>query len=203
MGNEQSAETPRGPRKLSKPPHCSQTSATGLPYDATAVTPHREHFSNSYIVGSLPPPPNKASSLRRVVPGLGIAVQAGEAANPMPSPTCRDHRLDPIPRTRSVQSEQSPRLPSFINSSRTSSIAQDSGYRALTRADRFVQHCIFVLINRADFLEIACPLQCVVAPPAGIRELPMLNSFSMPKRSSQASPSSPSPRFILIRPAMI
>ncbi|KIL89603.1 hypothetical protein FAVG1_07183 [Fusarium avenaceum] len=135
MGNEQSAETPRGPRKLSKPPHCSQTSATGLPYDATAVTPHREHFSNSYIVGSLPPPPNKASSTRRVAPGLGIAVQAGEAANPMPSPTCRDSRLDPVPRTRSVQSEQSPRLPNFINSSRTSSLAQDSGYRALTRAD--------------------------------------------------------------------
>ncbi|KAM0429430.1 hypothetical protein ACHAQK_011163 [Fusarium lateritium] len=135
MGNEQSAETPRGPRKLSKPPHCSQTSATGLPYDATAVTPHREHFSNSYIVGSLPPLPNMASSTRRVAPGLGIAVQASEAANPMSSPTCRDLRLDPIPRTRSVQSEQSPRQPSFINSSRTSSIAQDSGYRALTRAD--------------------------------------------------------------------
>ncbi|KAM0356116.1 hypothetical protein ACHAPU_000510 [Fusarium lateritium] len=135
MGNEQSAETPRGPRKLSKPPHCTQTPSTGLPYDATAVTPHREHFANSYTVGPLPPAPQRASSTRRVTPALGIAVQASEAANPMPSPTCRDTRRDSASRTRSAQSEQSPKLSNFINSSSTSSIARDSGYRTLARAD--------------------------------------------------------------------
>ncbi|KAF4996039.1 hypothetical protein FGRMN_4739 [Fusarium graminum] len=135
MGNEQSAETPRGPRKLSKPPHCTQTSATGLPYDATAVTPHREHFANSYAVGPLPPAPERISSTRRVTPGLGLAVQASEAANPMPSPTCRGIRRDSATRTRSIQSEQSPRLPSFVNSSGTNSVARDSGYRTLARAD--------------------------------------------------------------------
>jgi hypothetical protein len=140
MGNEQSAESPRGHRKLSKPPHCSQASAAGLPYTATAVTPHREHFSNSYLVGSLPPAPNKASTTRRVAPGLGIAVPAGDASSPIQSPTCRDPMRDLKSRTRSIQSEQSPILPAFVNSSRTSSIAQDSGYRTLTRADRFVQH---------------------------------------------------------------
>ncbi|PCD32853.1 hypothetical protein AU210_009090 [Fusarium oxysporum f. sp. radicis-cucumerinum] len=135
MGNEQSAESPRGHRKLSKPPHCSQASAAGLPYTATAVTPHREHFSNSYLVGSLPPAPNKASTTRRVAPGLGIAVPAGDASSPIQSPTCRDPMRDLKSRTRSIQSEQSPILPAFVNSSRTSSIAQDSGYRTLTRAD--------------------------------------------------------------------
>ncbi|KAF5656704.1 component of SWI SNF transcription activator complex [Fusarium heterosporum] len=146
MGNEQSAETPRGPRKLSKPPHCTQTSATGLPYDATAVTPHRERFANSYAVGPLPPAPDRVSSTRRVTPGLGIAVQASEAANPMPSPTCRDIRRDSATRTRSIQSEQSPRLPSFINSSGTSSIARDSGYRTLARADSMP-----VAVSRSSF----------------------------------------------------
>jgi hypothetical protein len=140
MGNEQSAETPRGHRKLSKSPHCNQTSAAGLPYTATAVTPHREHFSNSYLVGSLPPVPNKASSTRRVAPGLGIAVPASDGISPAPTPTCRELRRDSMPRRTSVQSERSPRLPSFVNSSRTSSIAKDSGYRTLARADRFVKH---------------------------------------------------------------
>ncbi|KAF5021205.1 hypothetical protein F66182_6757 [Fusarium sp. NRRL 66182] len=136
MGNEQSAETPRGYRKLSKPPLCSQESAAGLPYNATAVTPHREHFSNSYLVGSLPPAPNKASSTRRVAPGLGIAVPVGDGPSPMSSPTCRDFRRDPRPRAQSIQSEQSPRLSSFVNSSRTNSLAApDSGYRSLTRAE--------------------------------------------------------------------
>ncbi|KAI1015750.1 hypothetical protein LB503_009792 [Fusarium chuoi] len=135
MGNEQSAESPRGHRKLSKPPHCSQASAAGLPYTATAVTPHREHFSNSYLVGSLPPAPNKASTTRRVAPGLGIAIPAGDASSPIQSPTCRDPMRDLKSRTRSIQSEQSPILPAFANSSRTSSIAQDSSYRTLTRAD--------------------------------------------------------------------
>ncbi|KAF5621846.1 SNF5-component of SWI SNF transcription activator complex [Fusarium sp. NRRL 52700] len=135
MGNEQSAESPRGHRKLSKPPHCSQASAAGLPYTATAVTPHREHFSNSYLVGSLPPAPNKASTTRRVAPGLGIAVPAGNASSPIQSSTCRDPMQDLKSRTRSIQSEQSPILPAFVNSSRTSSIAQDSSYRTLTRAD--------------------------------------------------------------------
>ncbi|CAG7566270.1 unnamed protein product [Fusarium equiseti] len=135
MGNEQSAETPRGHRKLSKPPYCNQTSAAGLPYTATAVTPHREHFSNSYLVGSLPPAPSKASSTRRVAPGLGIAVPASDGISPAPTPTCRESRRDSMPRRASVQSERSPTLPSFINSSRTSSIAKDSGYRTLARAD--------------------------------------------------------------------
>jgi hypothetical protein len=135
MGNEQSAETPRGYRKLSKPPHCSQTTAASLPYTATAVTPHCEHFSNSYLVGSLPPTPNKASSTRRVAPGLGIAVPASDGVSPVPTPTCRESRRDSMRRRSSVQSEQSPRLPSFVNSSRTSSMAQDSGYRTLARAD--------------------------------------------------------------------
>ncbi|SCN66790.1 related to SNF5-component of SWI/SNF transcription activator complex [Fusarium fujikuroi] len=135
MGNEQSAESPRGHRKLSKPPHCSQASAAGLPYTATAVTPHREHFSNSYLVGSLPPAPNKASTTRRVAPGLGIAVPAGDASSPIQSPTCRDPMRDLESRTRSIQSEQPPILPACVNSSRTSSIAQDSSYRTLTRAD--------------------------------------------------------------------
>ncbi|KAM0561208.1 hypothetical protein ACHAPJ_003713 [Fusarium lateritium] len=135
MGNEQSAETPRGNRKLSKPPLCSQTTAAGLPYTATAVTPHREHFSNSYLVGSLPPAPNKDSSTRRVAPGLGIAVPASGDASPMPSPTCRDFRRDSMPRTRSIQSEQSPGLQSFVTKSRTNSIGQDNGYRTLTRAE--------------------------------------------------------------------
>ncbi|KAL9566448.1 hypothetical protein ACKAV7_009363 [Fusarium commune] len=135
MGNEQSAESPRGHRKLSKPPHCSQASAAGLPYTATAVTPHREHFSNSYLVGSLPPAPNKASTTRRVAPGLGIAVTAGDASSPIQSPTCRDPMRDLKSRTRSIQSEQSPIPPAFVNSSGTSSIAQDNGYRTLTRAD--------------------------------------------------------------------
>jgi hypothetical protein len=139
MGNEQSAETPRGYRKLSKPPHCSQTTAASLPYTATAVTPHCEHFSNSYLVGSLPPTPNKASSTRRVAPGLGIAVPASDGVSPVPTPTCRESRRDSMRRRSSVQSEQSPRLPSFVNSSRTSSMAQDSGYRTLARADRFVK----------------------------------------------------------------
>ncbi|KAM0307454.1 hypothetical protein ACHAPM_000173 [Fusarium culmorum] len=135
MGNEQSAETPRGHRKLSKPPHCSQTTAAGLPYAATAVTPHCEHYSNSYLVGSLPPTPNKASSTRRVAPGLGIAVPTSDGVSPVTSPTCRESRRDSMRRRSSVQSEQSPRLPSFVNSSRASSMAQDSGYRTLARAD--------------------------------------------------------------------
>jgi hypothetical protein len=135
MGNEQSAETPRGHRKLSKPPHCSQTTAAGLPYATTAVTPHCEHFSNSYLVGSLPPTPNKASSTRRVAPGLGIAIPASDGVSPVPTPTCRESRRDPMPRRSSVQSEQSPRLPSFVNNSRASSMAQESGYRTLSRAD--------------------------------------------------------------------
>nr|CEG02277.1 unnamed protein product [Fusarium pseudograminearum CS3220] len=135
MGNEQSAETPRGHRKLSKPPHCSQTTAAGLPYAATAVTPHCEHYSNSYLVGSLPPTPNKASSTRRVAPGLGIAVPASDGVSPVTTPTCRESRRDSMRRRSSVQSEQSPRLPSFVNSSRASSMAQDSGYRTLARAD--------------------------------------------------------------------
>lgn len=139
MGNEQSAETPRGHRKLSKPPHCSQTTAAGLPYAAAAVTPNCEHYSNSYLVGSLPPTPNKASSTRRVAPGLGIAVPASDVVSPVTSPTCRESRRDSMRRRSSVQSEQSPRLPSFLNSSRASSMAQDSGYRTLARADRFVQ----------------------------------------------------------------
>ncbi|KAM0508241.1 hypothetical protein ACHAP8_000452 [Fusarium lateritium] len=135
MGNEQSAETPRGHRKLSKPPHCSQTTAAGLPYAATAVTPHCEHFSNSYLVGSLPPTPNKASSTRRVAPGLGIAIPVSDGVSPVPTPTCRESRRDSMRRRSSVQSEQSPRLPSFVNSSRASSMAWDSGYRTLARAD--------------------------------------------------------------------
>ncbi|KAF5964714.1 SNF5-component of SWI SNF transcription activator complex [Fusarium coicis] len=135
MGNELSAESPRGHRKLSKPPHCCQASAAGLPYTATAVTPHREHFSNSYLAGSLPPAPNKASTTRRVASGLGIADPAGDASCPVQSPTCRDPMRDLKSRTRSVQSEQSPILPAFVNSSRTSSIAQDSSYRTLARAD--------------------------------------------------------------------
>ncbi|KAF4345732.1 SNF5-component of SWI SNF transcription activator complex [Fusarium beomiforme] len=135
MGNEQSTETPRGHRKLSKPPHCSQASAAGLPYTTTTVTPHREHFSNSYLVGSLPPAPNKASSTRRVAPGLGIAVPASDAPSPTQSPTCRDPRLDSKLRTRSIQSEQSPILPGFVDNSRASSIAQDSGYHTLARSD--------------------------------------------------------------------
>jgi hypothetical protein len=198
MGNEQSSETPRGHRKLSKPPHCSQASAAGLPYTATAVTPHREHFSNSYLVGSLPLAPNKASSTRRVAPGLGIAVPAGDAPSPIQSPTCRDPRRDLKSRTRSIQSEQSPILPAFVETSRASSIAQDSGYRTLARAERFVQH-VSMSINKANCLEIACLLQCGVALQATIRELPRPKTFSMQRRSSQASPLSPKPIIILMR----
>ncbi|KAF5013450.1 hypothetical protein F66182_15186, partial [Fusarium sp. NRRL 66182] len=53
----------------------------------------------------------------------------------MTSPTCRDFRRDSMPRTGSIQSEQSPRLPTFVNSSRNNSLAQDSGIRSLTRAE--------------------------------------------------------------------
>ncbi|KAF4997422.1 hypothetical protein FDECE_12082 [Fusarium decemcellulare] len=140
MGNIQSAEAPRRHRKLSKPPVSNHLSAAGLPYTATAVTPHHEHFSNSYLVGSLPPAPKKASSTRVASAGLGIAVPVNDHPSPLPSPTCRDARRDSthlngVLRSQSVQSEQSPRLPSFANSSRASSMVQDGGHRSLTRSE--------------------------------------------------------------------
>ncbi|KAL2689551.1 hypothetical protein Neosp_003606 [[Neocosmospora] mangrovei] len=140
MGNTQSAEAPRRHRKLSKPPVCTYTSAAGLPYDATAVTPHHEHFSNSYLVGSLPPPPKQASSTRVAPAGIGIAVPVDDVPSPLSSPTCRDARRDSMPRngvlrSQSVQSEQPPRMPSSVNRSRASSIAHDGTHCSLTRAE--------------------------------------------------------------------
>lgn len=140
MGNTQSAEAPRRHRKLSKPPVCTYASAAGLPYTNAAVTPHHEHFSNSYLVGSLPPPPKKASSTRVAPAGIGIAVPVDDVPSPLSSPTCRDARRDSMPRngvlrSQSVQSEQSPRMPSSVNRSRASSIAHDGTHRSLTRAE--------------------------------------------------------------------
>ncbi|RSL70241.1 hypothetical protein CEP54_001918 [Fusarium duplospermum] len=140
MGNTQSAEAPRRHRKLSKPPVCTYSSAAGLPYDATAVTPHHEHFSNSYLVGSLPPPPKKASSTRVAPAGIGIAVPVDDVPSPLSSPTCREARRDSMPRngvlrSQSVQSEQSPMMPSSVNRTRASSIAHDGAHRSLTRAE--------------------------------------------------------------------
>ncbi|KAM5380282.1 hypothetical protein ACJZ2D_003564 [Fusarium nematophilum] len=140
MGNTQSTEAPSRHRKLLKPPVGSHASAAGLPYTATAVTPHHEHFTNSYLAGSLPPPANRASSLSSAPARIGITVSARDHISPLPSPTCRDARRDStqwslVVRSQSIQSEQAPRMSSFANSSRASSIVQDGGRLSRQRAE--------------------------------------------------------------------
>ncbi|KAF4978796.1 hypothetical protein FZEAL_4879 [Fusarium zealandicum] len=140
MGNIQSAEAPRRHRKLSKPPVGTQTSAAGLPYNATAVTPHHEHFSSSYLAGSLSPSTKKTSSSRTSPAGIGIAVPVGGHASPLASPTCRYARREStqrngVLRSQSTRSEQSPKIPSFVNGSSASSIVQYGGHPSIARAE--------------------------------------------------------------------
>ena len=156
MRNTQSAEAPRKHRKLSKPPVGSHASAASLPYAATAVTPPRQHSSNSYLVGSLPPVTNKVSSWR-APPKSGITVPVRDHMSPLPSPTCRNAhwestQLNGAVRSQSIQSEQSLRIPRFANRSRASSIVQDGDDHSLTCAERFVQWPS-IMIYRANHLE--------------------------------------------------
>ena len=157
MRNTQSAEAPRKHRKLSKPPVGSHASAASLPYAATAVTPPRQHSSNSYLVGSLPPVTNKVSSWRATPPPSGIAVPARDHMSPLLSPTCRNAhwdsaQLNDVVRSQSIQSGQSLRIPSFVNRYRASSIVQDGDDHSLTCAERFVQWPS-IMIYRANHLE--------------------------------------------------
>lgn len=144
MGNNQSSEASLGQRKLSKPPNAHSAAAQTVDHTDNS-TSHQAQFSNSYLVGSVPPSPTKVVTNNTVSVSIGIAVPGDDCGSPPSPPTYRNVRRDSnrwsgAPRSQSINSNESRSRSNNIPGNRNNSV-KDVPCRPMTRTERFVNWC--------------------------------------------------------------